>query len=160
MPITVGPGSIAVAITLGSQRPRAPLSEVALIGGTAVVGLLAITATIYVCYRFAKRTVAALGQHGTNVLCGCQRSFCSASASRLFGTATGLLSKILASRVATNLPRRTSGIPSVCVGATHFVIEENAAFDADVSFRIQNFAIRVTPPIRSSPPSALQRFSG
>ena len=57
MPITVGPGSIAVAITLGSQRPRAPLSEVALIGGAAVVGLLAITATIYVCYRFAKRTV-------------------------------------------------------------------------------------------------------
>ena len=68
MPITVGPGSIAVAITLGSQRPRAALSEVALIGAAAVVGLLAITATIYVCYRFAKRTVGALGQHGTNVL--------------------------------------------------------------------------------------------
>src|SRR3984957_8610082 len=68
MPITVGPGSIAVAITLGSQRPRAPFSEVALIGGAAGVGLLAITATIYVCYRFAKRTVGALGQHGTNVL--------------------------------------------------------------------------------------------
>ncbi len=57
MPITVGPGSIAVAITLGSQRPRAPLAEVTLIGIAAVVGLLAITATIYVCYRFAKRTV-------------------------------------------------------------------------------------------------------
>jgi multiple antibiotic resistance protein len=68
MPITVGPGSIAVAITLGSQRPRVPLPEVALIGGAAIVGLFAITATIYVCYRFAKRTVGALGQHGTNVL--------------------------------------------------------------------------------------------
>jgi len=67
MPITVGPGSIAVAITLGSQRPRAPLAEVALIGCAAVVGLVAITATIYVCYRFARRTVGALGQHGTNV---------------------------------------------------------------------------------------------
>jgi multiple antibiotic resistance protein len=68
MPITVGPGSIAVAITLGSQRPRAPLSEVALIGVAAVVGLVAITATIYVCYRFAKGTVGALGARGTNVL--------------------------------------------------------------------------------------------
>ena len=68
MPITVGPGSMAVAITLGSQRPRAALPEVALLVVAAVVGLIAITATIYVCYRFAKGTVGALGQHGTNVL--------------------------------------------------------------------------------------------
>jgi multiple antibiotic resistance protein len=68
MPITVGPGSIAVAITLGSQRPRAALAEVALLGGAAIAGLVAITATIYVCYRFAKGTVGALGEHGTNVL--------------------------------------------------------------------------------------------
>jgi multiple antibiotic resistance protein len=68
MPITVGPGSIAVAITLGSQRPRVALPEVALLGGAAVAGLLAITATIFVCYRFAERIVGALGQRGTNVL--------------------------------------------------------------------------------------------
>jgi multiple antibiotic resistance protein len=68
MPITVGPGSIAVAITLGSQRPRAVFPQVAFIGVAAIVGLLAITATIYVCYRFAKRTVGALGARGTNVL--------------------------------------------------------------------------------------------
>ncbi|HEV7998509.1 MAG TPA: MarC family protein [Planctomycetaceae bacterium] len=67
MPITVGPGSIAVAITLGSQRPRVPLSEFALLGCAAVAGLLAMTATIYVCYRFAEGTVGALGEHGTNV---------------------------------------------------------------------------------------------
>jgi multiple antibiotic resistance protein len=68
MPITVGPGSMAVAITLGSQRPRAGLSEIALLAGAAIVGLIAIAATIYVCYRFAKRTVGALGDRGTNVL--------------------------------------------------------------------------------------------
>jgi multiple antibiotic resistance protein len=68
MPITVGPGSIAVAITLGSQRPRAALPEVALLGGAAIAGLLAIAATIFVCYRFAEGTVGALGEHGTNVL--------------------------------------------------------------------------------------------
>jgi multiple antibiotic resistance protein len=68
MPITVGPGSIAVAITLGSQRPREALPEVALLGGAAIAGLIAIAATIYVCYRFAEGTVGALGEHGTNVL--------------------------------------------------------------------------------------------
>jgi multiple antibiotic resistance protein len=68
MPITVGPGSIAVAITLGSQRPRGALPAVALLGGAAVAGLVAIAATIYLCYRFAERTVGALGEHGTNVL--------------------------------------------------------------------------------------------
>jgi multiple antibiotic resistance protein len=68
MPITVGPGSIAVAITIGSQRPRAPLAEVAILGGAAIAGLVAIAATIYLCYRFAEETVGALGDSGTNVL--------------------------------------------------------------------------------------------
>lgn len=70
MPLTVGPGSIAVAITLGSQRPKsaANLADLALLGSAAVAGLLAIAATIYVCYRFAERIVAALGENGTNVL--------------------------------------------------------------------------------------------
>jgi multiple antibiotic resistance protein len=68
MPITVGPGSIAVAITLGSERPRVALPQLALLGGAAVAGLIAIAATIFVCYRFAERTVGALGEHGTNVL--------------------------------------------------------------------------------------------
>jgi multiple antibiotic resistance protein len=69
MPITVGPGSIAVAITLGSQRPRlADLTELALLGGAAIAGLIAIAATIYVCYRFAERTVGALGEDGTDVV--------------------------------------------------------------------------------------------
>jgi multiple antibiotic resistance protein len=69
MPITVGPGSIAVAITLGSQRPGvANLTQLAFPGGAAVAGLLAIAATIYVCYRFAEGTIGALGENGTNVL--------------------------------------------------------------------------------------------
>jgi multiple antibiotic resistance protein len=69
MPITVGPGSIAVAITLGSERPRgADLTYVALLGCAAIVGLIAIAATIFVCYRFADSTVRALGEEGTNVL--------------------------------------------------------------------------------------------
>jgi multiple antibiotic resistance protein len=68
MPITVGPGSIAVAITIGSQRPQVGLTDMALLGGAATVGPIAISATIYVCYRFAEETVGVLGEQGTNVV--------------------------------------------------------------------------------------------
>ena len=69
MPITVGPGSIAVAITLGSLRPPvADLTHVAILGGAAIGGVIAIAATIYICYRFAESIVRALGDDGTNVL--------------------------------------------------------------------------------------------
>lgn len=68
MPITVGPGSIAVAITLGSQRPRVPFTQLAFLGGAAIAGVVAMAATIYVCYRFAEGTVGALGEQGANVV--------------------------------------------------------------------------------------------
>ena len=70
MPLTVGPGSISVAIALGSQRPKGAedLQHLALLGAAAVAGLLAVAATIYVSYRFADRLVAALGEGGKNVL--------------------------------------------------------------------------------------------
>jgi multiple antibiotic resistance protein len=69
MPLTVGPGSISVAITLGSQRPKvAGLGQLALLGGAAIAGILAIVATVYLCYRFAEGTVSVLGKTGTNVV--------------------------------------------------------------------------------------------
>jgi len=33
-----------------------------------VPGVVAMAATIYLCYRFAEQTVGALGESGTNVL--------------------------------------------------------------------------------------------
>jgi len=69
MPLTVGPGSISVAMTLGSQRPKiGGLSALAQFGCGAVAGIIAIVATVYLCYRFAEATVEALGKSGTNVL--------------------------------------------------------------------------------------------
>jgi multiple antibiotic resistance protein len=70
MPLTVGPGSMSVAIALGSQRPAGPLefSQLAIIGGSAIAGIVALSLTIYVCYRFAKRTIALLGENGINVV--------------------------------------------------------------------------------------------
>jgi multiple antibiotic resistance protein len=69
MPLTVGPGSIAVAVTLGSQRPNAvDVPHLAIIGGAAIGGLLAISATVYVAYRFAERMVRLLGEGGLKVM--------------------------------------------------------------------------------------------
>jgi multiple antibiotic resistance protein len=70
MPLTVGPGSIAVAITLGSQRPAGTIdaTHVAMVAVGAVLGLAAIAASVYVCYRYAERIVGVLGENGTHVL--------------------------------------------------------------------------------------------
>jgi multiple antibiotic resistance protein len=69
MPLTVGPGSISVAITLGSQRPKViGIEQLALLGGAAVAGILGITVSVYLCYRFAQRLVSMLGPTGTNVV--------------------------------------------------------------------------------------------
>lgn len=70
MPLTVGPGSISVAVTLGSQRPTdaTDFAQLAILGGAAVAGLAAIAATVFVSYRFADRVIAFLGARGTDVV--------------------------------------------------------------------------------------------
>ena len=69
MPLTVGPGSITVAITLGSKRPTHAddFAHLALLGGAAIAGLLAIAATIFLCYRFAENIEKLLGETGMHV---------------------------------------------------------------------------------------------
>lgn len=70
MPLTVGPGSISVAITLGSQRPHGPhyLGALLLPALGAIAGLVAISATIFACYRSADPIGRVLGERGTAVL--------------------------------------------------------------------------------------------
>lgn len=70
MPLTVGPGAISVAIALGSTRPKeaSDFTDLMVLAGVAIGGLAAVAATIYVCYRYAEPTIAALGKHGTNVV--------------------------------------------------------------------------------------------
>ncbi|MDB5483163.1 MAG: antibiotic resistance protein [Caulobacteraceae bacterium] len=68
MPLTVGPGSMSVAVTLGAQRPRLTgLEGLAVLVG-AIAGLLALAATIYLAYRFAQSLTSMLGRAGANVL--------------------------------------------------------------------------------------------
>ncbi len=65
MPVTVGPGSISVAIALGTGTPRSGLAPVHLIGVAIALALLSIT--IYLCVRFAGGIERLLGPSGTRV---------------------------------------------------------------------------------------------
>jgi len=66
MPLTVGPGAISIALTLGANPTRGvPLVVTAL--GHAL-GILIVTASIYLCYRYADRILNKLGPTGTGVV--------------------------------------------------------------------------------------------
>ena len=67
LPLTVGPGSISVAITLGANRPEGVQWTWPLITGM-VLGSLLIAASIYLSYRFAERIGRTLGESGMNVV--------------------------------------------------------------------------------------------
>jgi multiple antibiotic resistance protein len=65
LPITVGPGAIAVAIALGTGSPRHGLQPVHLAG--VGVALVILCASIYVCVRFAGHFERLLGTVGTQI---------------------------------------------------------------------------------------------
>ena len=67
MPLTVGPGSIAVAITLGANRTEGSEWRWPLIAGL-LIGALIIAVSIYLSYRFAEALAAALGDAAMNVI--------------------------------------------------------------------------------------------
>jgi multiple antibiotic resistance protein len=67
LPLTVGPGSISVAITLGANEPhRDHLILFSVVG--AVIGSALIAASVYLCYAFADRLAKALGETGMSVI--------------------------------------------------------------------------------------------
>jgi multiple antibiotic resistance protein len=67
LPLTVGPGSISVAITLGANEPH-HLGANLLAILAAVVGSVFVAATVYLCYGFADRLAAIIGPAGMNVI--------------------------------------------------------------------------------------------
>jgi multiple antibiotic resistance protein len=65
-PLTVGPGSISIAITLGARAPSRALwgaGEVV----ADLVGVVIVSLTVLLCYRYASRLIAYLGETGTTV---------------------------------------------------------------------------------------------
>jgi multiple antibiotic resistance protein len=67
LPLTVGPGSISVAITLGANEPRHFGANVVAILA-AVVGSALVSLTIFLCYGFADRLAAILGENGMTIV--------------------------------------------------------------------------------------------
>jgi multiple antibiotic resistance protein len=67
LPLTVGPGSISVAITLGANEPHREHSLIFSMLG-AVIGAVLIAASVYLCYAFADRLAQVLGATSMSVI--------------------------------------------------------------------------------------------
>ncbi|MFC0410730.1 MarC family protein [Roseomonas elaeocarpi] len=67
MPFTTGPGTISVAITLGSARPAGGAGLWSFFVGASAAALL-IALTVWVAYLYADRLIALLGQNGARVV--------------------------------------------------------------------------------------------
>jgi len=67
MPLTVGPGSISVALTLGAN-PAPGFRSLLATSLAQAVGILVVAFSIYLCYRYADRILQKLGPTGTSVV--------------------------------------------------------------------------------------------
>jgi multiple antibiotic resistance protein len=66
MPLTVGPGSISVAITLGANEQRGVANLLLILA--AVVGSALVAVSIYLCYGFADWLAAAIGENAMGIV--------------------------------------------------------------------------------------------
>jgi multiple antibiotic resistance protein len=67
LPLTVGPGSISVAITLGANATHHYGVHIAIIVA-ALIGSGLIAVIVYLCYGFADRLVQLLGETATTII--------------------------------------------------------------------------------------------
>lgn len=67
LPLTVGPGSISVAITLGANIPHHLGSNIWAIVSTVIASAL-IALSIYLCYGFADHLAAVVGENGMSII--------------------------------------------------------------------------------------------
>jgi multiple antibiotic resistance protein len=67
MPLTVGPGSISVAVTLGAN-PTPGLRPLVVTALAHTLGILIVAVSVYLCYRYADRILRKLGPTGTSVV--------------------------------------------------------------------------------------------
>jgi multiple antibiotic resistance protein len=71
MPLTAGPGTVAVAVaigTRGSGTEAVPFAQVLAAMTGALLAVLGIAALVYVCYRFADRIQHVLGESGSDAM--------------------------------------------------------------------------------------------
>ena len=67
MPLTVGPGSISVAIAVGANRPPGSVAHWSL-PLAAILGCAVIALTVYLLYRFAEPVGRILGETAMNII--------------------------------------------------------------------------------------------
>src|SRR5712691_2289673 len=67
LPLTVGPGSISMAITLGANEPR-HLGPNLLSIFAALIASALVAVSIYLCYGFAHRLAAIVGENGMSII--------------------------------------------------------------------------------------------
>jgi multiple antibiotic resistance protein len=67
LPLTVGPGSISIAITLGANEPHGTGRLLFAVVG-AVIGSIVIALSVYLCYAFADELARVLGATSMSVI--------------------------------------------------------------------------------------------
>jgi multiple antibiotic resistance protein len=67
LPLTVGPGSISMAITLGANIPRNLGMNLLAILAVLIASLL-VAVSIFLCYAFADRLAAVVGETGMSII--------------------------------------------------------------------------------------------
>jgi multiple antibiotic resistance protein len=67
LPLTVGPGSISVAIAVGANRPQGAEANWFYLAA-AILGAFVVSITIYFSYRFAQSLALVLGETVMNVI--------------------------------------------------------------------------------------------
>ena len=67
MPLTTGPGTIAVAIALGSSRPNGAEKILMFVLAELLTTAL-LSVLIYLCYRYSDRVSRAVGPTGTTII--------------------------------------------------------------------------------------------
>src|ERR1700761_7897838 len=69
LPLTVGPGCMAVTITLATQHPKgADFNHLAMFDGAVIAALFVICISVYFCYRYASALIRFLGHGGMSVV--------------------------------------------------------------------------------------------
>jgi multiple antibiotic resistance protein len=67
LPLTVGPGSISIAITLGANEPRnLGVNFLGILA--ALIGSALVAASVFICYGFSDRLAMLLGPTGMSVI--------------------------------------------------------------------------------------------
>jgi len=66
--VTSGPGCIAVVIALGAHSVRPVIRDTLLNQAGNTIGILLVSLSIYLCYRYTHVITKKLGESGTEVI--------------------------------------------------------------------------------------------